>query len=174
MNRSRKPSCGLRRKISSKRRDGFVVVARIIGELDGDGFSRALRNGPVELLDGALRLHALVEANKSDSFGKTYMKNVTTLIALSGTRLHRARVCKCMHMYVYIKCRCVVFNVWHVQSAFARRARALALLINRISHARTARPTDFLQVTMLGVNISAHISCVRGGVKTNEKRPSNK
>ena len=49
-----------------------LVGAGRVGELDGDGFGRPLRDGTVELFDGALRLLALVEADEAYPFGQSW------------------------------------------------------------------------------------------------------
>lgn len=70
VNRSAETS-SLRCQVSSQRWDGLVIVARVIGELDGDRLGGALGNGAVQLLDGALSLDALVEPDEPDAFRQT-------------------------------------------------------------------------------------------------------
>lgn len=61
----------LGREVRCQRRNGLVVVARVVGELDGDGLGRALRDRAVQLLDGALGLDALVESDEAHSLRQT-------------------------------------------------------------------------------------------------------
>ena len=61
------PPGGLRGEVGGEGRDGLGVVARVVGELDGDGLRGALWHSPVQLLDGALGLDALVEADEAHS-----------------------------------------------------------------------------------------------------------
>lgn len=58
---------GLWCEISGQRRYRLVVVAGIVGELDGDRLGRALRYGAVQLLDCSLGLDALVEPYEADT-----------------------------------------------------------------------------------------------------------
>lgn len=58
---------GLRCEIGGQRRYRLVVVAGIVGELDGDRLGRALRYGAIQLLDRPLGLNALVESYEADA-----------------------------------------------------------------------------------------------------------
>lgn len=58
-------------QISGDRWYRLVVVARVVGEFDGDRLGGTLWNGAVQLLDCPLGLHALVEPDESDAFGQT-------------------------------------------------------------------------------------------------------
>lgn len=58
---------GLRCEISRQRRYRLVVVARIVGELDGDRLGRAFRYGAVQLLDRPLGFDALVKPYEADA-----------------------------------------------------------------------------------------------------------
>jgi len=49
---------------------GLAVVAGVVGELHRDGVRRALWHGPVQLLDGPVRLYALVEPDEAHAFAK--------------------------------------------------------------------------------------------------------
>ena len=60
----------LRRQVGGQWRQCLVVVAGVVGELDGDGLSGALGDGAVELLDGALGLDPLVEPDEADALGQ--------------------------------------------------------------------------------------------------------
>ncbi len=68
--KGRGPSRRLRGQVGRQRGDGLGVVAGIVGELDSDGLAGALWDGAVQLLDGALRLHALVEADEAHALGQ--------------------------------------------------------------------------------------------------------
>lgn len=61
----------LGREVSRQRRYRLVVVARVVGELDGDRLGGALRDRAVQLLDGALSLDALVESDEAHSLRQT-------------------------------------------------------------------------------------------------------
>lgn len=61
----------LGREVRCQRRYCLVVVARVVGELDGDRLGGALRDRAVQLLDGALRLDALVESDEAHSLRQT-------------------------------------------------------------------------------------------------------
>lgn len=61
------PAGRLGRQIRGERRHR-LVIAWIVGELDGDRLGRVLRNSAVQLLDRPLRLAPLVEPNETDSF----------------------------------------------------------------------------------------------------------
>jgi len=63
---------GLWCEISGQRRYRLVVVAGIVGELDGDRLGRALRYGAVQLLDRPLGLDALVEPYEADALRQAY------------------------------------------------------------------------------------------------------
>lgn len=58
------------RQVRGQRRQRLAVVGRVVGELDRDGLRGALGHGAVELLDGALGLHALVEADEAHALGQ--------------------------------------------------------------------------------------------------------
>jgi len=58
---------GLRCEIGSQWRYRFVVVAGIVGELDGDRLGRALRYGAIQLVDRPLGLDALIEPNEANA-----------------------------------------------------------------------------------------------------------
>jgi len=60
-------SSSLRRQVSGQRWKSFIV-ARIVGELYGDGFGVALWDGSIQLLDCSLGLVTLIETNKADAF----------------------------------------------------------------------------------------------------------
>lgn len=64
------PSC-LGREVRCQGRYCLVVVARVVGELDGDGLGRALRDRAVQLLDRPLCLDALVEPDEAHSLRQT-------------------------------------------------------------------------------------------------------
>ena len=55
------------RQVGGQRSQSFGRVAGIVGEFDRNGLSGSLRNGSVQLVDGALRLAAGVEADESYS-----------------------------------------------------------------------------------------------------------
>lgn len=63
---------GLWCEISGQWRYRLVVVAGIVGELDGDRLGRALRYGAVQLLDRPLGLDALVEPYEADALRQAY------------------------------------------------------------------------------------------------------
>lgn len=63
---------GLWCEISGQRRYRLVVVAGIVGELDGDWLGRALWYGSVQLLDRPLGLDALVEPYEADALRQAY------------------------------------------------------------------------------------------------------
>ena len=65
-----RPPRRLGRQVRGQGRDRLGVVARVVGELDGDGLAGAVGDGAVELADGALGLHALVEADEAHALGK--------------------------------------------------------------------------------------------------------
>lgn len=72
MNWACKPaSCSgvLGRQVSGQRWERFVI-AGIVGELDGDGFSVSFGHRAVQLLDGLFCFVALIEADEPDAFGK--------------------------------------------------------------------------------------------------------
>ena len=58
---------GLWCEIGGQWRYRLVVVARIVGELDGDRFGRALWYGAIQLLDRSFSLDALVEPYEADA-----------------------------------------------------------------------------------------------------------
>ena len=64
-------SSGLWCQVSGQRGDRLVVVARIVGELHRDRLGGSFRDGAVQLLDGPLGFHPLVEPYESHSFRKT-------------------------------------------------------------------------------------------------------
>jgi hypothetical protein len=51
-----------------------LVGARGVGKLDRNGFSSALWDGAVQLLDSAFRLKALVKANEAHAFRDAYSR----------------------------------------------------------------------------------------------------
>lgn len=61
----------LRRQVGGQRWER-LAVARIVGKLDGDRLRVVLGDGAVQLLDGALRLDALVKADEANALGQTY------------------------------------------------------------------------------------------------------
>lgn len=65
---------GLWCEIGGQRRYRLVVVAGIVGELDGDRLGRALRYGAVQLLDRPLGLDALVEPYEADALRQACRK----------------------------------------------------------------------------------------------------
>lgn len=68
----REASVRLRRQVRGQRRKRLVdVAARVVGELDGDGLRGALGRRPVQRLDRALRLAALVEPDEADALRQT-------------------------------------------------------------------------------------------------------
>lgn len=64
---SRVPSIGRLVQLRQQGLAGFL--ARVVGELDGDGFGGAGRFLAVQALDGLLRLHPPVETDEADSSG---------------------------------------------------------------------------------------------------------
>ena len=65
-----RPPGRLRGEVGGEWRDGLGVVAGVVGELDRDGLGGALGHRTVQLLDGALGLDALVEADEAHSLGE--------------------------------------------------------------------------------------------------------
>lgn len=57
----------LRRQVGGQRWYGLGVVARVVGELDGDLLDASVRNGVVQLVDGPLGLMSLVEPDEADT-----------------------------------------------------------------------------------------------------------
>lgn len=70
VHRTGEPSRRLRSQVG-RQRGHRLGVARIVGELDRDRLGGPLRNGTVQLLDGLLRLGALVKPDEADALGKT-------------------------------------------------------------------------------------------------------
>ena len=60
------PGC-LRCQVGCQGRNGFCIVAGIVGELDRDGLRGSLRDRSIELLDGSLGLHSLVKTNEANT-----------------------------------------------------------------------------------------------------------
>lgn len=54
-------------QVSGQGRHCFVVIRRVVGELDGDGLGRTFGDGAVQFLDGPLRLDALVKPDEPDA-----------------------------------------------------------------------------------------------------------
>lgn len=61
----------LGREVRCQGRYRLVVVARVVGELDGDGLGRAFGNRAVQLLDRSLGLDALIEPDEANSLRQT-------------------------------------------------------------------------------------------------------
>ena len=74
----------LRGKVGCQGRDGFGVVAGVVGKLDSDWLRGTLGDGPVQLLDGALGLNALVKPNETHTFGKAWKQESKYLLVLSS------------------------------------------------------------------------------------------
>lgn len=69
VNGSWEATIGLRRQVSSQRRQRLVqITAWIVGELDSDRFSGSLGRGTIQRLDGTLSLRPLVEPDEADPF----------------------------------------------------------------------------------------------------------
>ena len=71
MNRPCKSSCRLRCQIRRQRRYCFIIVARIVSELDCDRIRRIFRYGTIQLTDSSFGFHSLIESDESYTLGKT-------------------------------------------------------------------------------------------------------
>ena len=60
------------RQVRGQRRQPLGVVARVVGELDGDGLGAAVGHRAVQLVDGTLSLDALVEPDEPDALRQAY------------------------------------------------------------------------------------------------------
>ena len=66
------PPCrGSGRQIGGQGRDGLGIVAGVVGELDRNRLRGTLRDGSVQLANGALGLDPLIEPDETDSLGET-------------------------------------------------------------------------------------------------------
>lgn len=71
MHWSSKATSSLGCQICSKRRHCLVIVAGIVGKLDGDWFCWSLRYCSIKFLDCTFSFHALIEADEADPFWET-------------------------------------------------------------------------------------------------------
>lgn len=65
-------AAGQGREVGGQRGDCLVVVGGVVGELDGDGLRGAVGDRAVQLLDGALRLDALVEPDEAHALRQAW------------------------------------------------------------------------------------------------------
>jgi hypothetical protein len=103
---------GLRCEIGSQWRYRFVVVAGIVGELDGNRLGGALRYGAVQLVDRPLGLDALIEPNEANALRQacragSKVANGTYKVIIWLLRTDGARVVSCRTSALAARCwRC--------------------------------------------------------------------
>lgn len=66
----------------------LVVVGGVVGELDGDGLRGAVGDRAVQLLDGALRLDALVEPDEAHALRQAWGRGRGPRRATGGVSQH--------------------------------------------------------------------------------------
>ena len=86
------PKCGSPRRLRAQECGQWWqrlgVVARVVGELDGDGLGGALGDGAIQLLDRSLSLDALIKTDEADTLRQTFKKislsKLTTYFQMVG------------------------------------------------------------------------------------------